>query len=85
MTAIGRKRTLELVDFGAFERPLWRKADISGWVSEIGLTNDRFTLGSGHSARIGERSANDPKQTSNATDHFPVFSAGSRLGTSRYG
>jgi hypothetical protein len=27
-TASGRKRTLDFVDFGAYERPLWRKADI---------------------------------------------------------
>ena len=28
MTACGRKRTFDFVDFGASERPLWRKADI---------------------------------------------------------
>ena len=28
MAAFGRKRTFDFVDFGASERPLWRKADI---------------------------------------------------------
>ncbi len=28
MSAIGRKRTFDFVDFGVPERPLWRKADI---------------------------------------------------------
>ena len=28
MAGSGRKRTFDFVDFGACERPLWRKADI---------------------------------------------------------
>jgi len=42
MSANGRKRPFIFVAFGVSERPLSGKADISGWVSEIGLTNDRF-------------------------------------------
>ncbi len=30
LSAFGRKRTLEIGDFGVSERPLWRKADIRG-------------------------------------------------------
>jgi hypothetical protein len=44
MTATGRKRTVISLTFAAPERPLLRKADISDWVSEIGLTNGRFAL-----------------------------------------
>jgi hypothetical protein len=44
----GRKRPLISLEYWSYERPLWRKADISGWVLEIGLTNDRFPPRSGH-------------------------------------
>ncbi len=30
MSALGRKRTLKIGDYGVSERPLWRKADIQG-------------------------------------------------------
>ncbi len=53
MAASGRKRTFDFMDFGASERPLWRKADIKTETPEIELENVRFTLGSGHSANIG--------------------------------
>jgi len=53
MSASGRKRTLISLEYWSYERPLWRKADISGWVSEIGLTNDRITPDTGHQVSIG--------------------------------
>ncbi len=52
MSAYGRKRPFISLVFAVPERPLWRKEDISGWVSEIGLANDRFTPGSGRWAII---------------------------------
>ncbi len=53
--AFGRKRTLISAVFGVPECPLWRKADIKPETPEIELENVRFTLGSGHSANIGQR------------------------------
>jgi len=53
MSACGRKRTVIFLFFGVIERPLWRKADINDWASEIGVINDRFTPESGHWARLG--------------------------------
>jgi len=43
-----RKGPLKTVDFEHSERPLLGKADIQPEACEIGSTNDRFTLGSGH-------------------------------------
>ncbi len=54
-SASGRKRTFDFMDFGASERPLWRKADIKPETPEIESENVRFTLGSGHSGNIGQR------------------------------
>ena len=47
MTAYGRKRTLDFVDFEVSERPLWRKADIKPETPEIESENVRFTPESG--------------------------------------
>ncbi len=55
MSAPGRKRTMKIgVSLGQ-KRPLWRKADIKPEAPEIESDNVRFTLGSGHSANIGQR------------------------------
>ena len=54
-TVHGRKRTLDFVDFGASERPLSGKADIQELATQKSMWNGRFTLGSGHSANIGQR------------------------------
>jgi hypothetical protein len=55
MSALGRKRTLNLAILAWQKRPLWRKADIKSETLEIRTRNVRFTLGSGHSANIGQR------------------------------
>ena len=52
MSASGRKRPLISVVFAVLERPLSGKGDIQNDATETPLANDRFTVGSGHSANI---------------------------------
>ncbi len=55
MTASGRERTLKIGVSPGYKRPLWRKADIKRETPEIESENVRFTLGSGHSAKISQK------------------------------
>jgi hypothetical protein len=48
MTASGRKRKSETVDFEQFERPLLRKADIQQIAPQILPANVRYAVESGH-------------------------------------
>ena len=52
MAASGRKLSFDLDDFSLSERPLLVKADNQPGTPEIGLPNVRYTLGSGHSAKL---------------------------------
>jgi len=55
MSASGRKRPLKIGVSPGQKRSLWRKADIKPETPEIESENVRFTLGSGHSANIGQK------------------------------
>ena len=67
MAAFGRKRTLDFVDFGASERPLWRKADIPEYPQDFHKIDQLGTSAFHAKAVIRlesvKRSANDPKRT----------------------
>ena len=52
MTAYGRKQTLDFVDFGVFERPLLRKADIQIREMKNRELKGRFTPESSRSGMI---------------------------------
>ena len=69
MTAIGRKQTFDFLDFGASERPLWRKADIQGIAPDFHKIDQLGTSALPSEADIKlisfKRAANDPKRTSN--------------------
>ena len=64
MTAIGRKRTLDLAVFGPSERPLWRKADIPEYPQDFHKIDQLGTSALPPEADIRlesvQRSANDP-------------------------
>jgi len=68
MTASGRKRTFDFVDFRASERPLWRKADIQGTAQDFHkidqLGTSAFRPEADIKLELVQRSANDPKRTS---------------------
>ena len=67
MTALTRKRTLVLPDFGVSERPLWRKADIPEYPQDFHKIDQLGTSAFHAKAAIRlksvKRSANDPKGT----------------------
>ncbi len=55
MSAYGRKRTLDFVDFGVFERPLSGKADIQELAGPKSIWNGRFASDSGpRAARLSK-------------------------------
>ena len=63
-SAPGRKRTFNSVDFGASERPLWRKADIPEYPQDFHKIDQLGTSALPPEADIRlesvQRSANDP-------------------------
>ena len=65
MSASGRKRTFDFVDFRASERPLWRKADIPEYPQDFHKIDQLGTSAFHAKAAIRlesvKRSANDPK------------------------
>ena len=65
-SASGRKRTSDYVDFGASERPLWRKADIPEYLQDIHKIDQLGTSDFRPEADIQlilvKRSAIDPKR-----------------------
>ncbi len=67
MTAYGRKRTLDFVDFRVSERPLWRKADISEYPQDFHKIDQHgmsaFRPEADIELELVQRSANDPKRT----------------------
>ncbi len=66
MSAIGRKRTFDFVDFDVSERPLWRKADIPEYPQDFHkidqLGTSAFVWKADIKLESVQRSANDPKQ-----------------------
>ncbi len=67
LAAFGRKRTFIFVDFGASERPLWRKADIPEYPQDFHKIDQLGTPAFHAKADIKlilvKRSANDPRRS----------------------
>ncbi len=64
MSATGRKRTFDFVDFRASERPLWRKADIPEYPQDFHnidqLGTSAFVWKAAAELLLTKRAANDP-------------------------